>query len=912
MNAIKRDLRTTLNANRINAGAKPINSITGFNRITGAKNASEGYKILADLANITKIDRANTTGADIEVILRKIVDKLGNDSLSIRLINNDSAHSSRTVDIPRNSTTMTKNNKLKSTWFHYTYGMEDMYGSGTIYITSGNVKPKVFKQLYLEKTEQYDHCVLSPIFNYATDNLTKSKSESASKRWKSIINKTTKMMETFKAGVPDCEIENICNKLNIRMTLIKNVITKESINYGMKLTRPIKTITYVNNRKDHLHMVITGSKKREEVEDLKPIYDELIKNDEPFTYVERDNCVSAIKTMYNTYNLSNKLNDYYNLLMDEFKLNDCKLSIGSDIENFISYGALTNNSWSSIGNELEQGLNHIDQKKAYYNFRTCDYYEGVPTKMTDFRNCKKIEGLGYYLITKINLSNVSIKNKEILKAINQFQKDGVYTNPELKFADDIGVSYKVVMGAWGKTDRNFQFGVAGLEKHIAQNGETLGSYYALTTGMWLSKSTRTIELTNGDEDYASILADQGIDCKMLSKNVIELSIVKQKPTNLIQVAGYILAYQRIGLIKQMMEFKDFKQIQAIYVDGIFYKGDVEILPTFCSKINTNLHYNFCDVFTARDEVVASAGKERPHYDVELITGEGGCGKTYSSLNDDGFINICYCVPTHRLRASQIEKNNKLQTITWSGMMSENKSTLYGINNSSVLIIDEVSMMTGELQQEIYDKYHETHKLIFIGDVGYQIKAINANVSFDMKLNDHHTHLTKQVRSNDPILLKTLQTMRKCIDDNEAVNFDNFEHITEDQLEEMYNINDMVISFTHKMKNAITDRLRNKHDMKKYYIEKCNNFNNTGDIIIADSPPMNGFERHCFTVHSVQGSTISHPNNLFICDDVLHDNQVAYTAVSRCEKASQIKIVSAYIDEGENDEDLFDLQNEGGY
>jgi hypothetical protein len=45
-----------------------------------------------------------------------------------------------------------------------------------------------------------------------------------------------------------------------------------------------------------------------------------------------------------------------------------------------------------------------------------------------------------------------------------------------------------------------------------------------------------------------------------------------------------------------------------------------------------------------------------------------------------------------------------------------------INNYNVLIIDEISMMTDEEKEKIINRFNR-HKIIFCGDVGFQLPPI---------------------------------------------------------------------------------------------------------------------------------------------------------------------------------------------
>ena len=72
-------------------------------------------------------------------------------------------------------------------------------------------------------------------------------------------------------------------------------------------------------------------------------------------------------------------------------------------------------------------LNHIDIKKAYATFDKCDYYKGFLGKITDFRECNKIMGIGIYTITNIEC------DIEIINELEYLFDGNAYPSPELEY-----------------------------------------------------------------------------------------------------------------------------------------------------------------------------------------------------------------------------------------------------------------------------------------------------------------------------------------------------------------------------------------------------------------------------------------------------------------------------------------------
>ena len=59
------------------------------------------------------------------------------------------------------------------------------------------------------------HCILYPIHEWAKGCYEKSKSKSAQKKYSSKINKINKLMLKYKKGVPETELQAICELLQV-------------------------------------------------------------------------------------------------------------------------------------------------------------------------------------------------------------------------------------------------------------------------------------------------------------------------------------------------------------------------------------------------------------------------------------------------------------------------------------------------------------------------------------------------------------------------------------------------------------------------------------------------------------------------------------------------------------------------
>ena len=69
-------------------------------------------------------------------------------------------------------------------------------------------------------------------------------------------------------------------------------------------------------------------------------------------------------------------------------------------------------------------------KKAYANFFTCTFYEGFLGKITDFRECSTIQGVGLYLIRNIDFTFADTKFISYNVVLQNYKNNMVYPSPE--------------------------------------------------------------------------------------------------------------------------------------------------------------------------------------------------------------------------------------------------------------------------------------------------------------------------------------------------------------------------------------------------------------------------------------------------------------------------------------------------
>ena len=115
--------------------------------------------------------------------------------------------------------------------------------------------------------------------------------------------------------------------------------------------------------------------------------------------------------------------------------------------------------------------------------------------------------------------------------------------------------------------------------------------------------------------------------------------------------------------------------------------------------------------------------------------------------------------------------------------------------------------------------------------------------------------------------------------------------------EGYDIQDYILTYTNSMKDTYTEKFkgtfgdREKFIFKERYGEYCNG---SIDILPVDNDIKGKKEiRHAFTIHSIQGETVTEDKKLFIDTHLFEtseDAKLLYTAISRAKCLSQIYFI----------------------
>jgi hypothetical protein len=908
----KRTLRQLLNNARADANQPEFRSIRGYNKLFET-TTNETYNLMDNLLGVVVREVRQNQNNMMNVI--ELYYATRGTTRHLLYIVDGNVMVDRTIDIPDFNT-------LDELIFWFEQGEKWLWRDNTdtdvfddnaydgkiySYAQNTNITPRRIIQSYLDGKS---HCVFTPIREWVDENLQRELSETATKNYRAFYKKLDKLEIQYSEGVPEENLNEVCKILNVKIN-INNLFSKTIMKYGEELKRPQKVFQYTNTRVNHIDIgMLTTSNKPEMVtkDFILNKIDEYDANNTFYYYTKGMGHISSVYTMNEAYSVSSEYHDAISALQKEYGMDTMKIDdiTQPELSDFIKRGTHFNTSiaFENFMDNTSNGicnLKNIDQNKAYYNFKQCKYYEGFLGKVTDFRKTDKIVGIGLYLIKDLNPYNCFLKDRQKFVALNErmnmYSSNNVYTSVELKYLKSMGWSYKIIAGCWGNGSFDFDFGEDMLDKankkpFVDEYGNLKmkgSSFYAMATGIWTSHNLYNTKYIRGTEETYQVLREQTDHDILKFHDTEEISIRIRKEHNytLSHISSFILAYQRLSLIEQLMEM-DITKLQSVYVDGIYYiDHEFKTLDTF--KEGDCESYSSMNI--KRKDFITEVYKTKPKFDLhpyrehhktELWTGAGGCGKTHQNLIDFGFVNLLFCAPSHKLCASKANEFGCNVTTTQSLFVN---NPMCKSHYANVLLIDEVSMMTNEEKKFILKKYN-TQKIIMCGDIGYQIPAWKGTPFVEDGF-EYYKHLTEnhRVKEGDP-LLDLLNEVRDTIKNKSGKKF-SLPIVDMSYIKEHYNRDDMILAFSNKTSNNYTATFSS---IKKWYIENSK-VHHHGEIFAQDEKPEGEkvIIKHGYTCASIQGETAKH--NIYIDIECMNNINVLYTALSRAKKLSQIKIVT---------------------
>ncbi len=750
------------------------------------------------------------------------------------------------------------------------------------------------------------NCVLHPIKKFIQDKIENAKSKSTRYHYQSRLGKLERLNDKyFQSGVNEEGLDDIAQTLQIDLEIAMPF--QNSIITAKSNKKPLRSFKYVNTKWEHVELDQLSYDENVEIIDhnkMLRLQKKLDDDNTYYTYKKNYCSISEIRTIDTIYKLPNDYSDAVRDFEDEtgikyIKICDIKnknisefVRQGNHFNECVDISDFTTTKYENyIKVRDESPHKHMDMSKAYSNFHMCNYYKGFLGKITDFRKCNKIVDIGYYRIENIKFSNNRLK--EWNDKLNIWNDYNVYPSPELEFLTDNGVEFDIIEGCWG-SKIDFRFNDKLLDGKLLSevDGDKVRYYCKYVGTMSSSNGTKCLYMKTNQELSNNMKHHFENVTTFKQGNLNEVRVTYDKKSNyhLTHVSGFILSYMRLNMMEQLLTMNT-DDVYRVVVDGIYYKDDIDVEFKNCFREKeTGFKFNqggrsyisrpYDDTYTS-----PVSANYRVDNKIELHLGCGGSGKTFYNLSDKGFINPTYYAPSWKLvRNKQKEMNIHSDTI--AKITSIDPSVINRLRMFvSVLIIDEVSMMTEKDKQQIIKNFPDC-KIIFCGDIGYQLPPIDKGDEFridNMKIINHN----KNYRVKDDKFLEILNNCRNMMKEGKRIKeyvLENCEKINKDEMDYNHKT-DMIITGTHKQKDYYTNKY--KH-LEKYFITKSDRVYGRGEIYLEKPKTDDYILQHAYTTHSIQGETAE--GMLFIDMEDIWENRMIYTQVSRARRLEQIKII----------------------
>lgn len=839
-------------------------------------------------------------------------------------------------------------------------------------LSSGEVVTFVFTKETLLPTQYYqqsyldgvNHCFFSNIINWAKDVIEGTKSKSTIKKYQSILNKIIGKvskdkknrteskqgyLEQYKKGIPESKIGDVCEDLQIGVTIDQPFSNKILYEYRSN-KKPLKIFRFLNTRLNHIESNETPIR----FDNVYKCYEPTIlsrvdmtnklkelNDDNQLTIYSKDKYgVKSIRTLDCYYALENKYQQAVSKFEKESGLKWCSIDAKKYplLQKFIDLGTHFNGTidfvdTSEFKEEIPSNIEHIDMTKAYTQFKKSKYYCGFMGKITDFRKVDNYDINGMYFIKNIDFSRCNQKFVELNDKLGWFYDGNVYTKAELHALKKYGGKFDVLFGAFGtRFDFDFNDEMTNTKELIEFNeNEFKISYYCKWAGMNCRINESRNFFMRGDINYFKNLNTKA-DVFYCDDGEAKISYPTEYRYNKKHITAQITAYQRLHMLEQLMNM-NLDKLVRVCVDGIYYlPHHYKLNKCFSKKTRMTFGNDPCVCYLSNlintsvsspaviDAMFEDLADHRPFYRSELFNSAGGNGKTYYNLiKENGFINTVYVPHSHKLSTAMIKEYKEHfgdDSILRVSNHSRILSNIFGIVEGelfkhNVYVIDECSMLTEHQKQFILK--HCLGKVIFLGDLDCQALPVINNAmmlklesqypdgipkKFVTQMNskgiDNVDKLLVNVnyRFKDEKIKSVIKTVRENI--RKKIDFKNLglQMVDNEYVKKNYKKEDIILvsrgsdtNIETNLNNQWTDTFK---DIQKFRIMENTKEYKNGEIVFEDIKGIKRQLRHGYTIHSVQGETFK--NKIFIDMRYMTDNRLFYTAISRANYWTQIFLI----------------------
>lgn len=820
-----------------------------------------------------------------DILFLKDVYKRIKNNKTIRIVSENIVSENYILRLDETRNTPTTEKDFVNLFFRYENGRFNSYmdeGASLLIFKPTNIPALRLRQMFREGIE---HCVFVPILKKLNESLANCKSKDSIKRYIQRINKVKDLEAVYENGVPEDKMELVAKASGFKV-IIHNIIGKEIMVFNEH--GKMGNVRFTNTRPNHIdygHIALDQDYEKVSGEQIFNLWSDAKKN-KKFYMIEGDiknGEFKRLKLLDKAYRVADPNEEYFDKMNEGIELNKYRFNASKypEVNQFIKSGRIVNSWVCPLTDERPTG--HLDMPKAYTQFKKCAWYSGFLGVIHQWRSGvfdrKWLEEhIGIYRFTVLDSKNDLFMKLGVVK-------DAVLTlpSPEILYFMDKGVQVSITSGVWGsKFDFDFPDEMLNDRRYCLWSGR-----------LGMERNTRNFSF-HCDQSWASHLKSEfGDDCFYWEdKKICSVSVPVKNVMTTHHILAFITSYVRIQMIEAMSKF-NVNQLVKVVMDGIYFIGERPMgLEWFREKDIVEHSKAGFEWYTSQEDEC-----EFPKVLIEkntLMTGQGGSGKTYKIMTDNGFNRILFVSPLHILGSDVKEKYDVPYTTIHKLLGEDCQPYLLDHPYPPVLFVDEITQIESRWIEKVFTMYKDS-LIILAGDInekGQWFQCRNGhpgNYSSIWKPENVQIYNVEGDRRSKDDQLKQLKLDIRSMMEKYFINGDSNEHIIIqrwakkhltirkfDDAVQMFSSGDCWIAGTHKT----NDKLLAKGIVSGWYKKGgCVKYEET-----------DGYDkRGSFTIHAFQGRTVEE-GKIFISVNDLFEYSMLYTAVSRAVNFDQLVFV----------------------
>ncbi len=780
-------------------------------------------------------------------------------------------------------------------------------GENVVIMKPSKIPARIIRQYFAKGAS---HCVFQPIINKLNETFDTAKSASTKKRYAQRVLKLTEMrkkyddgitrerngLEIVSHGVAIEEYPEIAAASGYKI-ILEDILFNETHSFGLG---GCGTIRFRNSSIDHIEQsyitlnekptILTQNKMEDMWMSVRDTDKYMVAGD-----LKRD-MPSRLYLNDAVYALENPNEEAFEAMDKLAQIDKCKLDALKfpDVNEYIKSGRIINSWVCQLGTDKPTG--HIDMPQAYTQFKKCSMYSGFMGTVHQW-------GTGsfdkQYITDHIGIYTcrvLSCPNAHLLKLGLHWNSTHILPSVEILYFMTLGMQFEITAGVWGSRI-DFEF-PEEMMKEV--NGVKRYSHW---TGLKASERREKKYTFKCTEDYACVLKERFGEEQVRYWKDMGVATVIQPVKSLYtthHIAAFITSYVRIQMIDAIMKFP-VQNLVRVVMDGIYFVGEQPAgVEWFKPKPIGDSNYKG---FGWYDEQVIPMVDWTQHTIVgnTCLTGQGGCGKSYSVLTHTGFNKLLYVVPQHTL-GQKVRKEYGCSYTTIHKLLG--KATKDGKEVGGrkfkdehyyppVIFVDELTQIEASWIEEVFVEYPQS-LIIIGGDIdarGQWFQCRNGmplNFSKIWKPTCKVVNIPGDRRSRDDQLrqlkLDVREAMKHCFINGDAGETETIRNYVQSRVQcikmseavSWFQEGDVWLAATHKTNEKLLEA------------GVCSGYYKKGGWVSAE--PMDGYmKRGSFTTHSTQGQTID-TGRIFISVGDAFEYAMLYTAISRAVNFSQLVFV----------------------